>query len=659
MSEGYIALEIPALQFITNRKVGDFMYLPALKHSRPVSTVSSENFGGLNRSEQITDNEFENMENCGNSHFPFIAKREPRNVIHSFDDEIKYCLPPIDLFDEEITGFTGICGDKFYYRGVEKVLSEQTIDRIPYPYSDATLYPDLAYKVSARSFTKFGDVYYSYPQFTFYNTYGASVSNPNWSYTIRNSSLLCMDCYSSEVRIQADGYALYLNGAVRSSVSMKVGDRVTLSYVAKSKKNLCTVDASNPEMKKTILDEYDSNMCVAVSAYITEIYKRTSSSSSDSNCVNMIGLKIYDIKGKALYPTANSYTTDTSKMDKFYFGSDVRISKYIPEIIYTCEFAGRVFGLDAYGEYIYASKLNAPLNFTQYDGLSDSSWYTEVDSSGEWTGMISNSSYLYCFKKDRVYVLYGDNAKNFSVAKSFSPGCIDARSICLVNNNIFYLAFDGIYAYSSGIPQKVSEKLGNFNYKEAVCYGFGSLLYACVKNDDGSELLIFDTDKSIWYRHDDIDIVGFYEHGGKLYGATKHDFICFGDGCEDFEYSVTSKLFTDATSYMRSIVSLYFRMRLSAGSEATVYISYDGGEWQKCGFVQNGKLYDTNNSKSVTEIAEVFEQDKLHKPGVVYSQRVPVRFRAANTYQYKIVCRGDVVIEAIERDVGVNGRQRR
>ena len=630
------------------------MYLPRLNSGRRAVTQVSENFGGLNRGEAIQDNEFSNMKNCGNSKFPYISKRESRNILHSFDDEIKYFLPPIDLFDEEITGFTGICGDKFYYRGKEKSLSTQTIDRIPYPYNDAKLYPELADKVAARTFTKFGNVYYSYPQFTHYNSYETDVSNPNWSYNI---SYCGFRTYLSDIYFDGDGGLLNFNGSnlLASSFKGKVGDRITISYSTSLKKNNCTVDASNPEIKKTLLDEYNSSDSAIVSAYITKIRNNT------DGYISGFELKLYDIKGKSVYPFNKSGIRmgPNSYSDEELFVHNIRISKYVPEIVYTCEFAGRVFGLDAYGEYIYASKLNEPLNFTQYDGKTDSSWYSEVDSSGEWTGIIANTSSLFCFKKDRVYVLYGDNSKNFSVVKSFGPGCVDGRSICIVNNNIYFMASDGIYVYGSGVPQKISEKLGNWSYKEGICCGYGSLLYACLKNDDGAELFVFDTDRGIWYRHDNIDIVGFYVHGGKLYGATKHDFICFGDGYEDFEYSVTSKLFTDATSYMRSIISLYFRLKLGVNSEATVYISYDGGDWQKCGHIENGKLYDTNASKSVTGIAEDFDEEKLHKPNSVYSQRVPVRFRAASTYQYKIVCRGNVVIEAIERDVGVKGRPKR
>ena len=630
------------------------MYLPKLHSGRRTVTQVSDNFGGLNRCEAISDNEFSDMKNCGNFKFPFISKRESRNTLQSFDEEIKYCLPPIDLFDEEITGFTGICGDKFYYRGKEKALSKQTIDRIPYPYNDAKLYPELADKVSARSFTKFGNVYYSYPQFTYYNSYEADVSNPNWSYTISNSSTLSFHVNTSNISsISTEGYAMYINGSQHKSINIKAGDRVTIWYKTSSRHNNCTVDADNPEIKKALLDEYNPKTCAIVSAFIDFV------TTNKDGYISAIGLKLYDVKGNMVAPTNSTGTDKLTYNNAFYLGTDIRISKYVPEIIYSCEFAGRIFGLDAYGEYIYASKLNAPLNFTQYDGLTDSSWYSEVDSSGEWTGIIANTSSLFCFKKDRVYVLYGDNSKNFSVIKSFGPGCVDGRSICIVNNNIYFMASDGIYVYGSCAAQKISEKLGNWKYKEGICCGYGSLLYACLKNDDVSELFVFDTDRGIWYRHDDIDIVGFYVHDNKLYGATKHDFICFGDGCEDFEYSVTSKLFTDATSYMRSIVSLYFRLKLGINSEATVYVSYDGGDWLKCGHIENGKLYDTNVSKSVTEIAEDFDEAKLHKPGLVYSQRVPVRFRAASTYQYKIVCRGNVVIEAIERDVEISGRAKR
>lgn len=665
------------------------MYLPMIKNNRQKATAVSENFGGLNRSDTIADNEFEDMKNCGNMHFPFISKREPRLIKESYDEEISHVFAPVDDIDDSVS-FTGISGNVFYYKG-KKQSTNFTYERnkLPYPYSDKNLYPLIHSEMAKKEIAAapFGNFICFYPSATSFSTLGegAGISAGIFNYvkTYTGNDLYFVGYSSNSFAITRKSYMDVSN--------IRVGDRVNISYSTKFKRNNCTVNADSPIVKKILLENYDkayvydstNGYCYGADSepIVTAIVTQVSSGTNFSE----IRFKLYDIKGNLtafvdpqndncqnLYYKSNSsysgineysYTHPcfgyTSAGYPYTNSGTITISKYVPDIKYVCEFAGRMFGLDYYGNYIYASKLNEPLNFTTYDGLSDSSWYTEINSSGEWTGICACGSYLYCFKKDRVYVLYGDNSKNFTVAKSFSPGCTSAKSICVVNNFLYYMASDGIYCYNAGVPSKISDKLGEFKYTDAVCHGFGSLLYCCLKTDEKSELFVFDTEKNIWYRHDEIDIVGFYVYKNKLFGATKHDFICFGDGCEDFEYSVTSKIFTDATSYMRSIVSLYFRMKLSAGSEATVFVSYDGGEWNKCGFVQNGKLYDTNSSKSVSEFTGVYEEGKAHRSDIIYSQRVPVRFRAANTYQYKIVCHGNVIIEAIERDIGINGRARR
>ena len=103
------------------------MYLPMIKNNRQKATAVSENFGGLNRSDTIADNEFEDMKNCGNSHFPFVSKREPRLIKESYGEEISHVFAPVDDIDDSVS-FTGICGNVFYYKG-EKQSTNFTYER--------------------------------------------------------------------------------------------------------------------------------------------------------------------------------------------------------------------------------------------------------------------------------------------------------------------------------------------------------------------------------------------------------------------------------------------------------------------------------------------------------------------------------------------------
>jgi len=130
-----------------------------------------------------------------------------------------------------------------------------------------------------------------------------------------------------------------------------------------------------------------------------------------------------------------------------------------------------------------------------------------------------------------------------------------------------------------------------------------------------------------------------------------------GDGELPDEWYVVSREYDDATSQLRSLCSLMFRLKLSAGADATVYVSYDGAEFVQCGDVVHGKLVVGKDNSAVT--VEDFDEDTLHKAEMAYYQRIPVRFRASSSYKFKLVCHGDAVLEAVERSVTVNGKYSR
>lgn len=638
------------------------MYFPTIKRENNIAHGVSENFAGLNRSNFCIDNEFSDMKNCGSQQFPFVCARPSRELIYSTDETIKCLHAPPESVDEEFK-FTGIADNKLYYRGVEKDISISSPFYLPYPYNDSSKYPELQ-STASPSVVSFTDEVYTFPSLAGFNVLGAEI--PKSTYQCNN----CPDArfwnlsnttYGDYSEIEWYGD----NGSsnkfeLLENCLIKAGDIVDIIYSADTEINNCTFTSEDPNLIKNLLSEHGTGRNKIYTATVLEV---VTSFRGDYEIVSGFKVALTDIKGNSAYfvGTDGVVIPDSVTNNKNIFESiNLKIRKHQPLLSYSCEFAGRVFALDPYGKNIYASKLLEPMNFTQYDGKSDSSWYTEVSSPGEWVGIIASGNYVYCFKKDIVYVLFGDNANNFTIGKTFTPGCIDGRSICVSNNYIYYLSSGGLYCYSASVPTRVDQKLGEFKYTAAVCKAFDSKIYMAATREDGTrELVVYDTEKNVFFIEDDLEIVDFVVYRNHIYAATPHEVYKFNSGSEDFEFSVTSKQFTDASSYMRSVVSLNFRMKFAPGSDASVYISYDDNDWQMCGYIINGKIYHPNSSLDVDRIKENIAGDVSHKPNSIYMQRVPVRFRASNTYKYKIVCHGSVVIESIERNIAMAGQEMR
>lgn len=572
-----------------------------------------------------------------------------------------------------------------YYRGKDIDISTDSNLKLPFPYSNATMYPELQSSIP-HSVTPYIDDIYVFPACSGFNVLGLEKKNKSIKTRAAHQDVIFYtssdDTTSSgngesEIKwsVPSNQYGGNQFG-LADEIDINIGDFVNIYYDTDVTFNNCTFDSSNPYVAEQLISDYQKGTPVLgedgepvrdesgevitkpikriVTALVTDI---NTTKRNDRDIITGFKLMLRDIQGDV----ASFYTSDGSLVPDNGFRlseSGLVISKYIPDIAYSCEFNGRIFALDPYGKAIYASKLSDPTNFSSLDILVTSSWKYDVSSPGEWVGIAVCGNYLYCFKKNIIYVIFGDNPQNFSLGKKITPGCIDGRSICTLNNHLYYLASDGFYVYSSSVPAHFDKKLGTRKYKSAVSCAYGSKVYiSATDEDDVRELIIYDTEKDVFIIEDDLAIVDFCEYRGKLYAATEHDVYKFADGEEDIEYSITSKLFTDATSYLRSVVSLNFILEFEPGSDASIYISYDGLPWKMCGYLLNGKLYHTNDDFNPQKIAEIYESEKAHVPDRVYSQRVPVRFRASNTYQYKIVCHGRVVIQSIQRNVIMAGQE--
>lgn len=625
------------------------MYLPQLKFSKKSQPIVINQFGGLNRTETIEDNEFSDMKNCGGRCFPHVAPREKRKILKKVTTGKIKAVAPLLYGGADMTesDFVGVIDDNFYYKNVSKAAVSDKL-QYPWPYSDEVKYPQYGGKSYGYSIVPFNGVYCIFPGYKQFDPVSGTVKDIVKKFT---SKYLYFWCDGSDQRYTTtSSYTTDLGTAS----DFKVGDRIVIYYDAKGEaENNCTFDSLDPEFREEL---YKNGSKYITSAFINKL-EMNSSSSDYSDYIAGLHLTLRNAKGETV-KFNNGVSKVSGTNNNYYYrpSGNVTIQKYAPPIVFACECGGRIWGLDPFGAQIMCCRAGNASDWSGYDGSAAAPWFTEVASNGEWTGIAEFNGNVYCFKRDVCHVVYGDNSTNFAIAKTINHGCIDAKSLCVIGTSLYFLGNDGFYVCSGSQAVKISEKLGR-KYTGCVAGARGSLYYASCRYDGGSEMLVYDTEKNIWWREDETKAVDFFNYEDKLYCASDGEFFMIGDGELPDEWYVVSREYDDATSQLRSLCSLLFRLKLSAGADATVYVSYDGGEFVQCGDVVRGKLVVGKDNSAVT--VEDFDEETLHRAESAYYQRIPVRFRASSSYKFKLVCHGDAVLEAVERSVTANGKYSR
>ncbi len=626
------------------------MYLPQLKFSKKSQPIVTNQFGGLNRTETIEDNEFSDMKNCGGRCFPHVAPREKRKILKKVTTGKIKAVAPLLYGGADMTesDFVGVIDNNFYYKNVSKTTVSDKL-QYPWPYSDEVKYPQYGGKSYGYSIVPFNGVYCIFPGYKQFDPVSGTVNDivkkisnkyAYFQYTASNQEYWVSSTYAT--------------GELGKKNDFKVGDRIVIYYDAKGQTyNNCTFDSLDPEFREELYKNAASRI---VSAHISGI-ELNSSSSDYPDYIKLIRFSCRNVKGEpAYFNNGQPVYGEGGRATGWRPSVPVTIQKYAPPIVFACECGGRIWGLDPFGAQIMCCRSGNASDWSGYDGSAAAPWFTEVASNGEWTGIAEFNGNVYCFKRDVCHVVYGDNSTNFAIAKTINHGCIDAKSLCVIGTSLYFLGNDGFYVCSGSQAVKISEKLGR-KYTGCVAGARGSLYYASCRYDGGSELLVYDTEKNIWWREDETKAVDFFNYEDKLYCASDGEFFMIGDGELPDEWYVVSREYDDATSQLRSLCSLLFRLKLSGGADATVYVSYDGGEFVQCGDVVRGKLVVGKDNSAVA--VEDFDEETLRRAESAYYQRIPVRFRASSSYKFKLVCHGDAVLEAVERSVTVNGKYNR
>lgn len=277
-----------------------------------------------------------------------------------------------------------------------------------------------------------------------------------------------------------------------------------------------------------------------------------------------------------------------------------RLERRVPDLDYLTECDNRLWGCSKAENAIYGCKLGDPTNWFSYRGIAADSYAVTVGSDGPFTGAATCMGYALFFKENALHKLYGSKPSDFQLSSLRCRGVARnaGRSLCVLNETLYYLSADGVMAWDGSLPTKVSTALDAArlsNVQRALGGALDGRYYLCLSRGSGEEntarLLVYDTERGLW-QEEDLRAEEMAGTGGQLYlwdgqalWAADPSREPDGQNTDGVERSIPFALTTgdigmDAPEE-QYLSRLTLRLDAEVPSRLEVSVSYDGGPWEK------------------------------------------------------------------------------
>lgn len=288
---------------------------------------------------------------------------------------------------------------------------------------------------------------------------------------------------------------------------------------------------------------------------------------------------------------------DGRETRSFSASTPVSMERRVPELDFVTECDNRVWGCSSKENVIYACKLGDPTNWFSYRGIAADSYAVTVGSDGAFTGAATCMGYALFFKENTLHKLYGSKPADFQLTSLRCRGVAKnaARSLCVLNETLYYLSPDGVMAWDGSIPVKVSGALDASRLAHAQNAVGGALdgrYYLHVSRDGGGQarLLVYDTERGLW-SEEDVCSWDMASTGGQLY-LWDGQALWAADPDRELDWKSTDgvekKIRFEVTTgdigldgaEDRYLSRLTLRLDAVCSSTVEVSVSYDGGSWE-------------------------------------------------------------------------------
>lgn len=329
-----------------------------------------------------------------------------------------------------------------------------------------------------------------------------------------------------------------------------------------------------------------------------------------------------------IFPDKKSYDTVGGTFAAFGTGTYPTAGS-VPDIDYATVLDNRIWAVK--GDNVYCTALGDFDDWTTFSSPSEATdaWQVDTGSNGSFTGITSFKGTNLVFKNDRVWKRFGDIPSNFQLVEISRLGCLSNKSICEVNNILFWLSPQGVVAYTGGIPEVIGEAL-NDNYVSAVAGGDGRRYYISLYNGTTYTLYVYDTWKGVWVSEDSLQAVDFAYLDGYLYALSADNNIYkFGSGTEKVEWSFETKEFSETVTNQKGYSEISMSVDLASGAYLNVYTRRNNGS------------YTLEKTYSYAQKSNFI---------------IPLRIKPCNYFTIKLEGAGDCIVHQMVRVFYIGGK---
>ena len=286
---------------------------------------------------------------------------------------------------------------------------------------------------------------------------------------------------------------------------------------------------------------------------------------------------------------------DGAETREVFLAESVKVERRVPDLDFLTECDNRVWGCSNRENVIYGCKLGDPTNWFSYRGIAADSYAVTVGSDGPFTGAAACMGSALFFKENTLHKLYGSKPSDFQLSSVRCRGVAKnaARSLCVLNETLYYLSPDGVMAWDGSLPTKVSAALDAGRLANVKASAGGALdgrYYLYLAREGEVRLLVYDTERGLWHEEDGC-AAEMASTGGQLYlwdgsalWAADPSREAAGQKAGGEEQAVAFELVSGDIGVENPeecyLNRLTLRLDAACASHLTVEVSYDGGPWQ-------------------------------------------------------------------------------
>lgn len=522
-------------------------------------------FGGYDHNRSIAGNSFFDMKNMSSDGYPLLQSRKSRGMVRQMTE-------PGGILAKDAMAW--VEGGKLYYNGVEitgLTLTEgekQLVSMGAY----LLIWPDKKY-LNTKDITDFGSMEAGFES-TGTVTYSLSM---------------------------ADGSALSAVSTTKPETPSGGEYWIDITQTPHS----LMVWSSSTEMWTPVATVYTKIQAVGIGQNFEVGDGVEISGAAYGGDSEVVKAQFEELNGtKVIFAKDDNYIVVIGLIDLTYeqTAGTVKVKRAVPDMDYVCEAQNRIWGCK-YGmvdgkaiNELYCCKLGDFKNWRVYSGISTDSWAASVGSDGAWTGCANYLGYPTFFKENTIHRIAISSVGAHQVTETAARGVQNGsfRSLCVVNEMLFYKSRTDICAYDGSFPTSMGAALGEELYSSAVSGSVNGKYYISMRDSSGGWVLfVYDTQKGLWHKEDSTHAMMFTKMDDDLYyiDADTNKLMCVlgSQGTVEAAPDWMAESGTIGYEYPdKKYLSRYnIRLQIEDGGELRMYCMYDSdGKWEHAGTVR-------------------------------------------------------------------------